>query len=79
MISTIFECDESKERNWKAVIIFVLTAIFFLVFGKPSLESYLKGNVVIKESIETLKDSPSVTICPLVSYNCQARVPGLTD
>ena len=67
-----------QKRNCKAVIIFVLTAIFFLVFGKPSLKSYLKGDVVIKESIETLEDSPSVTICPLVSFNYQARVPGLT-
>ena len=62
------------KRNCKAVIIFVLTAIFFLVFGKPSLESYLKGDVVIKESIETLKDSPTVTICPMVSYNLDMNI-----
>ena len=51
----------------KFVIIFMLTVIFFLVFGKPSLESYLKGDVVIKESIEIFQNSPLVTICSMVS------------
>ena len=51
----------------KFVIIFMLTVIFFLVSGKPSLESYLKGDVVIKESIEIFQNSPLVTICSMVS------------